>query len=379
MTPGISIDDCGDAMILINNDRVEKYFKDLAGIPSPSWKEEKVIGYLEAFAKKRKLALKKYECGKSFNVMISLDGGGKKEPILFAAHTDTVTPCDKINVQEDEKKFYTDGNSILGGDDKAAVAAFLEAIDYLLEKKPEYGKIDFLFTCAEEVGLCGMKGFDVSKTSAKKAFVLDSDGSVGSATIAAPYQIIMEVKLKGKAAHAGMEPEKGISAVYAAAEIINSIPQGRIDAETTTNVGRINGGSANNIVAENLNFELECRSLNKKKLDSLENKIVTKIKSVSKKRKVKAEIKIIREYSGYSFSLKDPMLVHFEKAAALCGINPSFKKSGGGSDTNILNANNIKALNLSVGMMKVHTKEEFLLKKDLHKSAQIVAALIIAN
>ena len=224
-----------------------------------------------------------------------------------------------------------------------------------------------------------MKGFDIKNTLAKKAFVFDSDGTVGSATVAAPYQTVMKVSLKGKAAHAGMEPEKGISAVYAAAEIINSLPQGRIDSETTTNVGIINGGTANNIVTENLTFELECRSLDKKKLDALNSKIVSVIKSVSSKRKVKAVISNEREYSGYSISQNDNIISHFERAAKMCGIKPSYKKSGGGSDTNILNGRKIKALNLSVGMTKVHTTDEFLMKSDLHKSAAMVIALILSN
>lgn len=363
----------------INKERVEKYFKELASISSPSWEEAKVISYLEKFAKKRKLPFKKFQCGKSFNVMISLKGNSSQEPLVFAAHTDTVTPCDSIKVMEDSKKFFTDGKSILGGDDKAAVAAFLESIDNIYKSKEKHGDVDFLFTCAEEVGLCGMKGFDIKNTAAKKAFVFDSDGTVGSATVAAPYQIVMQVSLKGKAAHAGMEPEKGISAIYAAAEIINSLPQGRIDSETTTNVGKINGGTANNIVTENLTFEMECRSLDKKKLDALHSKIVSVIKSVSSKRKVKAVILTDREYAGYSISQKDGIISHFERAAELCKIKTSYKKSGGGSDTNVLNEKKIKALNLSVGMTKVHTTGEYLMKSDLHKSAAMVIALILSN
>lgn len=363
----------------IKKERVEKYFKELASISSPSWDEVKVISYIENFAKKRKLTFKKFQCGKSFNVMISLKGNSGKDPLLFAAHTDTVTPCDSIKVMEDSKRFFTDGKSILGGDDKAAVAAFLEAVDVIYKSGEKHGDVDFLFTCAEEVGLCGMKGFDIKNTRAKKAFVFDSDGTVGSATVAAPYQIVMQISLKGKAAHAGMEPEKGISAIYAAAEIINSLPQGRIDSETTTNVGKINGGTANNIVTENLTFELECRSLDKKKLDALTSKIVSVIKSVSSKRKIKAVISTDREYSGYSISRNDSIISHFERAAALCKIKPSYKKSGGGSDTNILNERKIKALNLSVGMSKVHTTDEFIMKSDLHKSAAMVVSLILSN
>ncbi len=361
----------------INKERLFKIFKDLAGISSPSYKEEKVIQYIENYAKKNKLPFTKIPCGKSHNVVLRLDANteGRKK-LLFSAHTDTVTPCENIIVVENETKFTSDGTTILGSDDKAGIAAILEGVAVVRESGIEHGQIEMLFTCAEEVGLKGMKGMEMNAVSPDYSFVLDSGGPVGSVCVKAPYHAIMKVHITGKAAHAGMEPEKGVSAISAAARMINALELGRIDEETTANIGTIKGGKATNIVAPDAYFDLEVRSLNKNKLADTERDIKEKIRAAAKETGARVKIDRDLEYSGYTIKENAQIMKLFNKACGSISIKPVYEASGGGSDTNILNAAKHQAINLSCGMAKVHTTSEYIKKSDLVKSAMLVSALI---
>ncbi len=363
----------------INQKRLFSSFKTLAQISSPSWRENDLIDWLEAFAKKRKIAFKKFACRKSFNVLMTIKATDTSmDTLLFSGHTDTVPPCDKVKVIETETKFTSDGSTILGGDDKAAIAAFVEAIDVILENKTAHGTLHFLLTCAEEVGLEGMKGMDFSKISPapRFAFVLDMGGAIGTACIKAPWHTATHVTVYGKAAHAGMEPEKGINAIKAMAAIISALPDGRIDHETTCNVGLVRGGSATNIVAAEASFDCESRSLDKAKLSALDKKTAALIKQAAKKAGVKVAIKSVLEYPGYAVKAGSPILKHFEKACRAVSLQPNFIGAGGGSDVNILRGAKIDAINVSVGMSKVHTTSEELKKSDLVDSCRLVLAII---
>ncbi|MBN2436792.1 MAG: M20/M25/M40 family metallo-hydrolase [Spirochaetes bacterium] len=364
-------------MYQVNEKRLYKIFKDLASISSPSMKEEKVIDYLEEFSQKHGLSFTAYPCGKSRNVMMKLKATDvSKKSVLFSAHTDTVTPCENIKVIENETRFTSDGTTVLGGDDKAGIAAVLEAVLYISENKIPHGDLELLFTCAEEIGLVGMKAMNLKNIKSKLCYVLDSGGPIGTAAIQAPYHLFVGTEIKGKAAHAGMEPENGISAITALAGIISKLPSGRIDAETTTNIGTVSGGKATNIVAADASFALEIRSLSQKKMKALESKIIQTIKNEALKHRVKVKIERNLEYSGFCVKMDSPVIEHFEKACASIKIKPRYEASGGGSDTNVLQSAGLEAVNLSAGMSKVHTTSEYIKKSDLVKLSRLVTALI---
>jgi tripeptide aminopeptidase len=173
-----------------------------------------------------------------------------------------------------------------------------------------------------------------------------------------------------------MEPEKGVSAIRAMSEMISAIPHGRIDKETTVNVGTISGGSATNIVAESAEMTLEARSLNKTKLKKIDNKITAALKAVARKNRVKVAIKKTMEYEGFALSKDDRVVQIAANAIASMGIMPRFEVSGGGSDTNVINKAGIDAVNLSIGMRNVHTKKEFVKIQDLVKGTRLVHAII---
>ncbi len=363
-------------MYTINREGLISLFTDLVKIPSPSWHEQKVIEYIENYFMKGGIKTKRFKCKDSFNLLATIPGKSQKPAILFSAHTDTVVPCENVNPVITDKRISSDGTTILGSDDKSAIAMFMEAARVVKESGIEHGDIEILLTCAEEVGLKGIKNFDISKLRSRMAFVFDSGGSVGQVVIKAPYHSIMEITITGKAAHAGMEPEKGINAIKVMSEIIAALPNGRIDSETTINVGQVSGGKATNIVAEEAWFKLEIRSINKNKLADLEKKVKDIIVRITGGHRAKQKIIRTLEYNGYSIEKNHRISQITVNALNRIGIKHRFAVSGGGSDTNIFNGAGVKAINLSCGMQKVHTKNEYILIKDLVKGTELVLSLI---
>jgi tripeptide aminopeptidase len=360
----------------IRRERLIATFVDLVKIPSPSWKEIGVIEYIEKKLDMPGITCTRFPCGDSFNLLVKVDGTRAGAPVLFSCHTDTVVPCENVNPVVTPSRISSDGTTILGADDKAAVAAFLEAIFAVRESGAPHGPLEFLFSCAEELGLYGIKGFDLSAVESKYAFVFDSGGDIGRIVLKAPYHLTYRVSVKGKPAHAGMEPEKGISAIRVLSEMISAIPHGRIDRETTVNVGTVSGGRATNIVAENAEMTLEARSISRKKLAAVDGKIAAAMKRISKKRGTKIRIAKNLEYSGFALSEKDRVVRIVSEAMKSLGITPSCEVSGGGSDTNVINRAGIRAVNVSIGMRNVHTKKEYILTKDLVNGARMVLAII---
>lgn len=360
---------------LINKKRLISTFIDLAKIPSPSWDEKGIIEYICKKAHALGVECTLHPCNNSYNVLIRIGGDDSYIPVLFSCHMDTVTPCENIQPLVKDNKIVSDGRTILGADDKSAIAAFLETIEILKEKNIPHGHIEFLFSCAEEVGLFGAKGFDLKQVKAQHAFVFDSDGPVGKIIVAAPYHISMKITVKGKAAHAGMEPEKGISAIRVISEIISTIPHGRLDKETTANVGIVKGGRATNIVAEEAECTLETRSRQKAKVLSVKKEIESIARTIAKKHKAKIKIESTMDYEGYTIKDNDTTVLIASRALKSIGIKPVMAVSGGGSDTNIFNAHSIKAINLSSGMRQVHTTKEYIMIPDLINVASLVLSI----
>jgi tripeptide aminopeptidase len=349
---------------------------DLVKIPSPSWEEEKVIAYIVRRLKKMGLRYKKIPCDGSHNLYFSLDGSPETPAVLFSAHTDTVTPCVNVRPRRTSTRIVTDGTTILGSDDKAAIAMFLEALEHVRENRISHGPVEVLLTCAEEIGLKGIKLFDMSLLKSKQAFVFDCSGPVGKIIIQAPYHLNMNLKVRGRAAHAGIEPEKGINAINVLSEIITRLPSGRIDGETTVNIGVIGGGRATNIVAEESHCMLEIRSLSRVKMKELEKSIRDTAKRVSAARKARIDVESTLEYSGFTIKKTSPITRIVDKSMRSIGVAPEYITSGGGSDTNVFNKSGIRAVNLSCGMMNVHSTDEYIAIEDLIRGTRLVVSII---
>ncbi|MEA4847556.1 MAG: M20/M25/M40 family metallo-hydrolase [Clostridiaceae bacterium] len=314
--------------------------------------------------------------GDTGNVLGRLKGNPGTQPILLCAHMDTVVPGENINPVIHEGTIYSDGTTILGGDDKAGIAAILEAVRCIKENNIPHGDIEVAFTICEEGGMFGAKNMDYGWLRSKLAFVLDSGGNVGKVIVQAPAQFKILSIIKGKAAHAGVAPEKGISAIQAAARAIDRMKLLRIDEETTANVGSINGGSATNIVCDKVKIAMEARSLKRSKVDAQVNHMLECIDSACREYGAEHETEQYLSYPEFSIEMDSAAIKLVTAAMNRIGIKAVFESTGGGSDTNIMSEKGLQAVTLAIGMTNVHTTSECIAISNMEKTAELVAALI---
>ncbi len=303
------------------------------------------------------------------------------DPIYFTSHMDTVVPAKGVKPSIKDGYVVTDGTTILGADDKAGLAVMLETIRALKEQNIPHGTIQFVITVGEESGLVGAKALDPSVLKAKFGYALDSDEKVGNVVVSAPTQAKVKATIYGKTAHAGVAPEKGVSAITIAAKAIAKMPLGRIDKETTANIGRFEGGSATNIVCDRVDILAEARSLKPEKMDAQIQRMKDAFESVAEQMGGKADVKVEVMYPGFKFGEGDHVVEIARKAAAKIGRPCELQKSGGGSDANVFNGFNIPTVNLAVGYEEIHTTNERIPVEELYKLGEMTLAIIdeVAN
>ena len=281
------------------------------------------------------------------------------DAIYFTCHMDTVVPGLGIKPELREDGYvYSDGTTILGADDKAGIAALFEMIRTVKENGLPHGDIQFVITAGEESGLAGAKEMDTALITAKYGYAVDSDGKVGGIVTSAPYQAKLWTTIHGKTAHAGVAPEKGISAINIAAKSLSAMSLGRIDSETTANIGRFEGGQATNIVCDEVKILAEARSLDPAKLDIQTEHMMKTFKETAVKMGGDAETDVQLMYPGFKFSDNDEVVKTAMKAVRNIGRTPELLASGGGSDGNVFNGAGIPTVTLSVGYEEIHTKNE---------------------
>ena len=368
------------ASILTSMDskRLLKTFLDLVQIPSESGKEKPVTDYLVAKLKSLGLEVWVDDAGSkigsnSGNIMGRLKGS-LPGSIAFSSHQDTVVPGVGIKPQITDGIIRSDGTTILGADDKAGLACILEMFECIKDKP--HPTIEVVFDICEEIGLRGAAQFDTSKLESKYSIILDVDGAPGRINIAAPYQDVCKITIKGKPSHAGIAPEKGISAIVIASKAIASMKLGKIDDETTSNVGIISGGKANNIVPEECKVEMEARSRDEAKLNAQTKHMLDRFEEEAKKAGATIEVSKERVFMGYKFSETDPLPSLVAQAAKDVGLKPQFVRSGGGSVSNIFNAKGLASVVVGVGFENPHSKDEFLRISDLEASANWVIRMV---
>jgi tripeptide aminopeptidase len=303
-------------------------------------------------------------------------GSTERSVVTFGAHLDTVLPDGPLLPVLEDGVFRNSGGTILGADNKTAVAALLQAMSEVVSEGRPFPTFEVIFTVAEEIGLVGAKHFDCSRLEAPLAVMFDSSGKVGGVVTQAPTQKTIHATFRGRAAHAGMEPERGRNAIYAAARAIAALRLGRLDAGTTANVGVIRGGVATNIVAEECEVQAECRSLDDEKANRLAADMLQVLQKGAAEAGVDLETRLATEYRAFSLSPRSPVLQLTKAALTDVGIEPDLHSSGGGSDANILNERGIPAVNLSCGMSDVHSSRESLTLADLDGVRQLILALL---
>jgi len=359
---------------------IDEFIK-LTSISSPSKKEGALASYLKKRLKS--FGAEVYEdnsaefTGSDTGNLLARFPGNKKAPaVLLAAHMDTVEPTEGMSPQIRDGIIYSDGQHILGADDKAGIAVILGVLSALQEDETiQHGPLEMLFTVQEELGLIGVKHLNFEFES-QLGYVLDGDGPVGTIVNASPSHITLDLTIEGKAAHAGLAPESGINAIVVASEAISKIPSGRLDEETTSNFGTISGGKGRNIVADRVDIKAEVRSRNKIKLANETEKIIKTFTDTANRYQARFIYQKELAYESFSIDPTHPVINHAIRAGRGLGIDVVLKATGGGLDANILNSKGISCVALGLGNGNPHTKEEYAIMEELSKAKDFMLAII---
>lgn len=357
---------------MINQKRLLETFIELVTTDSPSGEEEKIAQLL---IKKLKALGAKVERDYYGNIIGKLDGKG--EPIMLSAHLDTVEPSRNINPKIIRDKIVSGGDTILGGDPKAGVSAILEAMTSIVEDGKDHLPIEVVLTREEESSLGGAINLDYKKVKSKRGIVFDGDEEVHKLFISSPGYYRIDATIIGRGAHAGVEPEKGISAIEIAALIISKMKLGRIDHETTANIGLISGGSARNAVPEKVEIKGEVRSRdNKKLLKQVEN-----VRRVFKTTQAlypdsAINLDIIEEFQGFKLVPSHKMVKFISEVLRNMSLEETLKDSGGGSDANIFHQNGIEVVVVGTGVYEPHTTREYVVIPQMLQAAQFCEKVI---
>ncbi|WP_102263511.1 tripeptidase T [Mesobacillus jeotgali] len=367
---------------MINNERLLNEFLELVQIDSETKYETEIARVLKK--KFEDLGVEVFEDDTTAqtghgagNLICTLQGTKEGvDTIYFTSHMDTVIPAKGVKPSIKDGYVVTDGTTILGADDKTGLAVMLETVRVLKEQSIPHGTIQFIITVGEESGLVGAKALDSSLVKAKYGYALDSDGKVGNIIVAAPTQAKVAAVIHGKTAHAGVAPEKGVSAITIAAKAVARMPLGRIDEETTANIGRFQGGTQTNIVCDHVEILAEARSLIPEKMEAQVAKMKEAFESAAQEMGGKADVDVQVMYPGFKFGEGDLVVELAKKAAAKIGRSSELLHSGGGSDANVIAGFGVPTVNLAVGYEEIHTTNERMPIEELNKLAEMVIALI---
>jgi len=352
---------------MINQARLRKTFLDLVSFNSPHGLEREVNLYCAELLRDAGFVCQYDAAG---NLIAQKGGSVAAAPrIFYSAHTDTVLPTTGLVVREVDGVFRTSGDTILGADDKAAVAEILEAMLALEEQQIPHGDLQVIFSVGEEVGLVGAQALSPVVIAGSIGFVFDASGATGTIITGAPTHDLMTASIWGKAAHAGFAPEKGVSAIRIAARAIDRMRLGRIDPETTANVGIVQGGTANNIVAEEAEVYMEARSRNVDTLNVQVEHMRECLEEAAAHYGGQVKIDYLREYLGYQWREDDLPLRIAAEAWRRVGGEPGYRQTGGGSDANVFNERGVPSVVLTCGYADAHSVNEHVALSEMVSAA----------
>ena len=372
---------------MINRERLMDTFRFLVGIDSVSRQEGDIAEELKKILESMGAETVFDGAGKmtgsnTGNLIAGFKGNKKAPPLLLNAHMDTVEPGRGVVPVLKDGIFTSDGTTILGADDKSAIAVLIEIMTVLKENNMPFGPIEIVLTTCEEIGLMGAKHLDMSLITAKYGYALDSTDTEGIIT-RAPGANKFEFKVHGRDAHAGAAPEKGINAIHLASKAIAALKLGRIDKETTCNIGIINGGIATNIIPNLVSVKGEVRSHDDEKLKRITNDIISSFENAVKNYGnnssdglPKVDIIVEDDFSGTDIPENHPVVVLAQKAAANLGRKMITKTTGGGADANIFYEKGIITGVIGTGMRDMHTVRESVSVDDMVKAGDLVLEII---
>lgn len=374
----------------INITRICDEFSTLAAISSPSFHEGKISEYLQ----QRFVDLGAQVVvddtgskinGESGNLIARFAGSDQtREPLLLSAHMDTVSPAKGVEPILKDGVFTSVGATILGADDKSGIAQIIEAIEVLQENELAYPPLEVVITVCEEVGLLGAKHLDYSQLKARRGLVLDTSG-VGLVARKAPCANKLRFVVEGVEAHAGLDPEHGLSAIQVASRAISHMNLGRIDGETTANIGLVTGGQATNIIPKNVQLMGEARSFDVEKLQRQTDHMAqcfyeaaqrSEVTIHGEKTQAIIHVDVMDDYPAMNVAPEAVVLQHLRQAAADVDQTLEVGVSGGGSDANLFNQHGIETANLATGMQKVHSVDEYIRVEDLVSVCRLLSEFI---
>jgi tripeptide aminopeptidase len=355
----------------INRERLLDTFCTLVRIDNPSGQEAAMAAHLMERCTTLGMECEQDALG---NVIARLPGAG--EPLLLNAHMDSVAPCVGKEPVVRDGVVYSAGDTVLGADDLAAVATFLEGIQASVESGRPHRAVELVLTVQEEVGLKGARGLDYSRLRARQGVAFDLNGPVGNICVGSPAHDSFVATFHGAAAHAGVEPEKGVSAIQMAAVAVAAMPLGRLDDETTANIGSISGGKANNIVPDEVVIRGEARSRDLAKLDAQWAAMRQAMEDAAARFGGTVAIDYQRHYEASVLAPDAPVIELVSRAIRAVGLEPELVVTGGGSDVSIISSRGIETANLSMGYQKIHSVDEHIAVSELVHAAEIVLNLL---
>jgi len=357
-------------------------FLELAAIASPSRQERTVmdrcVSYLSGLGLATQEDAPPLPGDQAGNVIcrIPATAGETGTPIMLCAHVDTVTPTGPIEPVVSGGIVTNAHDTILGGDNKAAVAAMLEGVRRLVSENRPHAGVELILSVQEEIGLLGAKAVDCSQLAARVAYVYDHSAPIGSLVTACPSQYSIDATFLGRSAHAGIAPEDGRNAIAAAARALSEMRFGRLDDETTANVGTISGGVARNIVPDRCEVRLEVRSRNHERALKQSQAMLDALTYAANAAECELESAVTFEYRAYKLRRTDPVVQIAWGALESCGFAPVLAATGGGADAHIFNANGIPCVNMANGMELIHTPQERIAVADVEAMVDVTLALV---
>lgn len=374
---------------MANQQRLCTEFQRQAAIDSPSYKEAAMAAYLQKRLEKLGAAVEFDTAGEAIgsdsgNLIARIPGAKSGPPFLLSVHMDTVTPATDVQPQLHEGVFTSAGKTILGADDKAGICEIIEAIEVLQEQQIAHVPLEIVVTVCEEKGLLGAKQLDMAQLKAKRGVAMDTAG-VDLIVNRAPAANRFKIDIIGLEAHAGICPEQGISAIAIAGAAIARLPLGRIDAETTANIGTIHGGEATNVVPNRVSMKGEVRSLDMDKLRQQTELIISVFEQeVDRAKTLNAEgqnqasmvLELSEDFPAFQVDASAELVKLVQSAGTSLGRPQQLKAAGGGSDANIFNAQGIETLVLATGMDKIHTADERISVADMVKISELLVEIL---
>ena len=354
-----------------NQERMVNDFSDLVRIDSPSGEEWDVALHVSERLSNLGFHVARDDHG---NVIAREDGD---TPLILSAHMDTVDPGRSIKPQVVGDRITSDGSTILGGDCKAGVAAILEALESVKEEGRPRRPLEVVFTRGEEIGLVGASNLDFSMIRGREAVVFDGNGPVNTITGASPTYMAFDVNVRGRGAHAGVEPEKGLSAIKIASDLIAELPQGRMDPETTFNVATITGGTVRNAVPSEASITGEFRSMNMESLELLRMQLLNSVNNI-RARYADAEITENLEmmFQMYRLDPNEATAQLVMRVMREMSLEPNIQPSGGGTDGNVFRLNGIESVVVGMSTNLMHTIDEYVVIPDLVNTARFCEELM---